>query len=129
VARLLRAPAFDRLRADRGQDRLASLLGTQIDVIEGDLDSVPELPADIDLVVHCAGEVSFDPPIDVGFASNVLGTHNLLAAVRAAGIAPHYVQVSTAYVAGGQPGYARTASLEHQVDWRVETDAARRLRA
>ena len=39
---------------------------------------VPELPTDLDVVVHCAGDVSFDPPIDEAFATNVVGTRELL---------------------------------------------------
>ena len=49
---------------------------SRIEVIEGDLPNVPELPADLDIVVHCAGDVSFDPPIDQAFTTNVVGTQN-----------------------------------------------------
>ena len=54
-----------------------ALLDSRIDVIEGDLPNVPVLPSDIDIVVHCAGDVSFDPPIDQAFTTNVLGTKAL----------------------------------------------------
>ena len=37
-----------------------------------------ELPTDLDIVVHCAGDVSFDPPIDQAFTTNVIGTKALL---------------------------------------------------
>ena len=47
-------------------------------MIEGDLPNVPELPADLDIVVHCAGDVSFDPPIDQAFTTNVIGTKALM---------------------------------------------------
>ena len=36
----------------------------------------PALPRDLDVLVHCAGEVSFDPPIDEGFQTNLLGAMN-----------------------------------------------------
>ena len=55
-----------------------ALLDSRIDVIEGDLPNVPPLPADIDIVVHCAGDVSFDPPIDQAFTTNVIGTKALM---------------------------------------------------
>ena len=45
-------------------------------VIEGDLAGMPDLPPDLDTVVHCAGEVSFDPPIDDGFATNLGGVRS-----------------------------------------------------
>ena len=31
-----------------------------------------------DYLVHCAGDVSFDPPVDEGFRTNVVGTRDLL---------------------------------------------------
>ena len=39
---------------------------------------MPQLPADLDVVVHCAGDVSFDPPIDQAFTTNVIGTKALM---------------------------------------------------
>ena len=82
-------------------------------MIEGDLPNVPQLPADLDVVVHCAGDVSFDPPIDQAFTTNVVGTKALmdrmLEAVARRGRAapvkvPHYVHISTAYTAGRRRG-------------------------
>ena len=35
--------------------------------------------------MHCAGDVSFDPPVDEGFRTNVQGARELLARVREAG--------------------------------------------
>src|SRR6185503_16815433 len=78
VAHLLTKPAFRRLRARDGDATVDALVGSRITVLEGDLPHVPELPGDIDLVVHCAGEVSFDPPIDEGFATNLHGSLALL---------------------------------------------------
>ena len=80
-------------------------------MIEGDLPNVPELPADLDIVVHCAGDVSFDPPIDQAFTTNVVGTQQLLERMlEAVGDddgtppkVPHYVHISTAYTAGPAP--------------------------
>ena len=55
-----------------------ALTAARIEVVEGDLSDVPELPKDLDIVVHCAGDVSFDPPIHEAFTTNVLGTKSLL---------------------------------------------------
>jgi HAD superfamily hydrolase (TIGR01490 family) len=129
VQHLLTKPAFQRLRARDGDEAVDALVGTTITVLEGDLPHVPELPSDLDLVVHCAGEVSFDPPIDDGFATNLHGSLALLDAVRASGSRPHYVHVSTAYVAGRREGHVGEGRLEHHVDWRAEATAAERLRA
>ena len=53
VASLLRKPIFaDAVPAAGG---ITELLDERIEVIEGDLPNVPELPADLDVLVHCAG--------------------------------------------------------------------------
>jgi alcohol-forming fatty acyl-CoA reductase len=129
VEQLLTKPAFQRLRARAGDAAVDALVGTTITVLEGDLPHVPELPGDLDLVVHCAGEVSFDPPIDEGFATNLHGSLALLDAVRAGGSRPHYIHVSTAYVAGRREGHVGEGRLDHRVDWSSEAAAAQRLRA
>jgi len=126
VAELLAKPAFDALRAD-GADPV-DLIGSRIDVLSGDVTDPPPLPADVDVVIHCAGDVSFDPPIQAAFATNVHGTRRLLERVVAdAGPgrpAPHYVHISTAYVAGRRRGPIAEGPVEHEVDWRVEAAAA-----
>lgn len=128
VANLLRGAAFSRLRARDGDAAVDGLVGDRIAVLAGDLDDIPALPDDLDVVVHCAGEVSFDPPIDEGFATNLHGTLNLLAAIDATKSTPHYVHVSTAYVAGRQQGHIREGRLAHNVDWRYEAELALQLR-
>ncbi|HET6909856.1 MAG TPA: SDR family oxidoreductase, partial [Mycobacteriales bacterium] len=128
VVQLLKKSAFSRLRERDGDAAVDGLIGGRIVVLEGDLDHVPALPGDLDLVVHCAGEVSFDPPIHEGFATNLHGTLNLLAAVRESGSTPHYLHVSTAYVAGRRQGHVTEGRLEHTVDWRAEAAAAVRVK-
>jgi HAD superfamily hydrolase (TIGR01490 family) len=128
VANLMRGAAFGRLRERDGDQAVDALIGDRIEVVSGDLDEIPPLPADIDVVVHCAGEVSFDPPIDEGFATNLHGTLNLLGAIDAAGAHPHYLHVSTAYVAGRQQGHIREGRLDHNVDWKYEATLASQLR-
>lgn len=122
VAALAGRPAFAGV-ADPAA-RLA-----EIDVIEADLAALPELPADLDVVIHCAGDVSFDPPIDEAFGTNVHGVAGLLAALDSAGSRAHYVHVSTAFVAGRHRGPVAEERLGHTVDWRGEAAAAARLRA
>lgn len=129
VRHLLTKAAFQRLRDRDGSDAVDALVGTRITVLEGDLPNVPPLPNDLDVVVHCAGEVSFDPPIDEGFATNLHGSLALLEAVRSTGATPHYLHVSTAYVAGRREGHVGEGRLDHTVDWRAEASAAQRLRA
>ncbi|MHB2023215.1 MAG: HAD-IB family hydrolase [Mycobacteriales bacterium] len=97
----------------------------RVEVLAGELAELPALPAELDVVVHCAGDVSFDPPIDEAFATNVTGLANLIANISPTA---HYVHVSTAFVSGRRRGAIAEAALEHQVDWRSEAAAAARAR-
>lgn len=111
------------------------LLDSRVQVIEGDLPNVPDLPRDTDVLIHCAGDVSFDPPIDQAFKTNVVGTKALLDKFREAMSdgdgnlvkVPHYVHVSTAYTAGRRRGAIPEAAHEHDVDYAVETEWALKL--
>uniref|UniRef100_UPI0035647EB4 SDR family oxidoreductase n=1 Tax=Nocardioides sp. TaxID=35761 RepID=UPI0035647EB4 len=124
VAKLLQKPIFaDIVEAAGGVE---ALMGGRVFVVEGDLADVPALPIDIDAVVHCAGDVSFDPPVDEGFTTNVIGVRDLLRRIDEAsadsGKDIHYVHISTAYVAGRRRGTIPEAPVEHEVD--LETELA-----
>lgn len=117
-----------------GADRMEQLLkkdifkdfedaAARVKVIEGDMSDVPELPRDLDIVVHCAGDVSFDPPIHEAFTTNVLGTKSLVERILEIGKPVHYVHISTAYTAGRRRGAIPEASVEHSIDWRSEARA------
>ncbi|MEU4193732.1 HAD-IB family hydrolase [Kribbella sp. NPDC026611] len=107
----------------------AALAAARIQVIDGDLSDVPELPKDLDVVVHCAGDVSFDPPIHEAFTTNVLGTKQLLERIEETGRLVHYVHISTAYTAGRRRGAVPEAPIDHTVDWRVEVEAGMGMKA
>ncbi|HQE32652.1 MAG TPA: SDR family oxidoreductase, partial [Propionibacteriaceae bacterium] len=77
---------FADVRAPYGS--ASELVDQRIEVIEGDLPNVPDLPGDIDVLLHCAGDVSFDPPIDQAFLTNVVGTKALLDKLLATVTAP-----------------------------------------
>jgi HAD superfamily hydrolase (TIGR01490 family) len=133
---------FSQLSADAGGPE--ALVDTRIEVIEGDLPNVPPLPADLDIVVHCAGDVSFDPPIDQAFTTNVVGTTALMQRMLAAvsdsadttestqpgGLKkiPHYVHISTAYTAGRRRGVIPEAPHVHTIDYATETAAGLAMR-
>jgi fatty acyl-CoA reductase len=122
--------AFNTLRDRVGAERIRRMLEDRVEVIEGDVaEAPPGLPDRLDVVFHCAATVSFDPPIDEGFRTNVLGSVHLYQALGEAGLRPHVVHVSTAYVAGVARGTISEDALAHSVDWRAETDAAIEARA
>ena len=122
---MLTRPTFNVLRDRLGHEGLVALVDGQVDVVEGDLAQEPlELPGDLDVVMHCAATVSFDPPIDEGFQTNLLGAVRFYEAVMATGARPHLLHVSTAYVAGNRKGVIPENTLDHRVDWRTEADLA-----
>lgn len=130
VVALLEKPIFTELRERAGGAE--ELIATRVQVIEGDLPNVPELPRDLDVLIHCAGDVSFDPPIDKAFQTNVVGTRALMTRLREAVSAPdgtlervpHYVHVSTAYTAGRRRGHILEAPHANDVDYLAEAEAA-----
>ncbi|MEO8477707.1 MAG: SDR family oxidoreductase, partial [Actinomycetota bacterium] len=114
VEYMLRKPAFNTLRDRIGNDALLQLLNERVEVIDGDFGrGVPEIPGGIDIACHSAATVSFDPPIDEGFMTNLQGAINLYQGVLAGGSTPSLVHVSTAYVAGVQKGVIPEGPLEH----------------
>jgi HAD superfamily hydrolase (TIGR01490 family) len=121
---LLRKPVFSTWRKDVGDEEVERAAKERIRVIEGGLGSVPPLPTDLDVVIHSASTVSFDPPIHASFETNVGGAVNLYENLLATGGDPRVVHVSTCYVSGLRKGVAPEARLEHEVDWRAEYTAA-----
>jgi alcohol-forming fatty acyl-CoA reductase len=117
--------AFRTLRERDGLDALKEAVADRVTVIEADVTGqIPDLPPDLDVVFHCAASVSFDPPIDQAFETNLLGATRFYQAVTRSGGKPHLVHVSTAYVAGSKKGIIPEATLSHRIDWRAEADAA-----
>lgn len=129
LRRLLSQPVFASWRERVGDEEVTAAFEQRVRVVEGGLDEVPALPTDLDVVIHCAATVSFDPPIDEAFRTNLLGLRRLYEAVGAAGSRPHVVHVSTAYSNGVRRGVVAEGPLRHRVDWRAEAEAAMGARA
>jgi alcohol-forming fatty acyl-CoA reductase len=129
VEYMLRKPAFDALRDRIGDDGLIALLDERVDVIDADFGrGVPDIPDGIDVACHSAATVSFDPPIDEGFLTNLQGAMNLYRGVIDGGSRPALVHVSTAYVAGVRKGVIPEGPLDHRVDYRLELELAMEAR-
>ena len=134
LEQLLRKPVFSswaELLGAAGSDgaaRLKEIFDARVGVLEGDLTDMPEITEPFDVVIHSASSVSFDPPIDEAFRTNVGGAQNLYEALLASGQDPHVIHVSTAYVGGISKGLRREGSLGADVDWRAEYEAALQAR-
>src|SRR5699024_6467752 len=112
-----------------GRARLKEIFDTRVGVLEGDLTDMPEITEPFDTVIHSASSVSFDPPIDEAFRTNVGGAQNLYEALLASGQDPHVIHVSTAYVGGIAKGPRREASRRPEADWGAACEAGLPARA
>jgi HAD superfamily hydrolase (TIGR01490 family) len=128
LSTLLKKPVFRSWREAVGEAEVERVVRERLNVIQGDLANPGELPGDLDVVIHGASTVSFDPPIDEAFQTNVDGATGIYGALLASGSDPHVVHVSTAYVGGMRKGVRLEAPLEHDIDWRVENAAAKSAR-
>ncbi|WBU37051.1 SDR family oxidoreductase [Homoserinibacter sp. YIM 151385] len=125
LRQLMRKPVFKAWRERLGTEAADAAVAARVNVLEGSMTSIPPLPADLDVVIHSASTVSFDPPIHEAFDTNVNGAVSLYSALREAGGDPSVVHVSTCYVGGLRRGVVPEAKLEHEVDWRREWESAR----
>ena len=136
-----RNAAFDRLREELGAKGFADCTAGRVSVLECDiaadgLSAAPETLADIaacDILIHSAASVAFDNPLDRAVETNLAGPLRLLDTLHAHNASPHFVAISTAYVAGTRKGDAEehllsTTPFSVAVDWEAEIDSARRVR-
>lgn len=124
LKQLLRKPVFKTWRDSVGKERAEEIFAERTSVLEGDLTGLASITEPFDVVVHSASTVSFDPPIDEAFKTNVGGAVGLYESLRATGQNPHVVHVSTCYVGGIAKGLRPEAPVDHSVDWNVEFEAA-----
>ncbi|KRV50508.1 haloacid dehalogenase [Wenjunlia vitaminophila] len=117
--RLLRKDVFRTWREKLGADEAIAQALERVNVLEGDLGTA-EIPGDVDVAIHCASTVSFDPPIDEAFSTNVSGAVSLYEKLAQQERPPHVVHISTAYVSSGGRGLIHEGRLTHDVDWRTE---------
>lgn len=83
----------------RNPNELKGLQGLSVRVLAGDLDSIPELPRDLDFVFHLAALTKAPKP-DAYYSVNHLGTASVLRTVASQGLRPLVVYVSS-LAAGG----------------------------
>lgn len=126
---LLRKPVFAGWVDRIGKEAALEVFARRVGVLEGDLTDLPPLTERVDVVIHSASSVSFDPPIDEAFRTNVGGARNLYQALLDSGQDPHVIHVSTAYVGGISKGLRQEGRLVHDVDWAAEFAASQDARA
>ena len=103
--------AFSTLHEKHGED-FSRFVSERVEVVPGDV-SQPGLGVEaklseriqrgLDLVVHCAGQVDFNPELDEGLETNLEGTIHA-AEFASGGTDVGFVQVSTCFVAGNREG-------------------------
>lgn len=125
---LLRKPVFKAWIEQVGEDEAKRQMSERVSVVGGSLESVESLPGDLDVVIHSASTVSFDPPIDEAFDTNVGGAIGLYGALLKSGSDPHVVHISTCYVGGIRKGIQPESALTHNVDVLAEYEAAKSAR-
>ncbi len=141
--------AFDRLRAELkdpvlnpGGETFEAMVARRVLAVAGDVstDGLGLSPEDrdivtsCDIVIHSAAAVAFDSPLDSAVEINLLGPTRIAETLNAAGVTPHFVSVSTCYVAGNRRGNAPEELVSDGpwdlgLSWRKEVAAARRLRS
>jgi len=138
---ILKNDAFDRLRADLGPEAFDEMAARRVTAIAGDVgtdglgldDNDREELGRCDIVIHSAATVSFDAPFDSAVEVNLLGPVRIAETLQDLGVTPHFVGVSTCYVAGSRKGDAAEVFVHDtpfavNVDWHVEVETARRRR-
>jgi HAD superfamily hydrolase (TIGR01490 family) len=139
---IFRNDAFGRMLEDRGKDAFWEEIENRVTVIAGDVgtdglgldDDGRAAISSCDIVIHSAATVSFDAPLDGAVEVNLLGPTRIAETLQDLGVSPHFVAVSTCYVAGNRRGSAPEQLLSDSpfhidVDWKAEVKAARRTRA
>src|SRR6476469_9662591 len=108
---IITAPPFDPLR-ERYGSALEGFVRDKIIVRGGDIgetnvgyseEEAQAIADDIDIVINSAGNVTFNPTLESGLRTNVVGTQNVIAFARRMK-RPTLVHVSTCFVAGNRSG-------------------------
>jgi dihydroflavonol-4-reductase len=115
LARLLLERGYEVRALVRGESRLDNLQGLGVEPVVGDLcdPALADLMQDCQVVFHVAAHYSlWQADRDTLYRSNVLGTRNILAAARAAGVERTIYTSSVAAI--GVPGDSRIADETYQ---------------
>src|SRR5437867_1130917 len=108
---IISAPPFDPLRARYGS-ALNGFIRDKVAVVGGDIAEVnlgfsdeeaQRIADDLDVIINPAGNVTFNPTLESGLRTNVVGTQNVIALTRRMK-RPCLIHISTCFVAGNRSG-------------------------
>jgi long-chain acyl-CoA synthetase len=108
---VITAPPFNPLRELYGS-ALDGFIRDKVAIVGGDIaeanlgfsaDEAQAIANDIDVVINSAGNVTFNPTLESGLRTNVVGTQNVIAFTKRMK-RPCLVHISTCFVAGNRSG-------------------------
>ncbi|HEY3024534.1 MAG TPA: AMP-binding protein [Pyrinomonadaceae bacterium] len=108
---VITAPPFNPLR-ERYGSALDGFLRDKVAILGGDIgdenlgytdQEAQRVADDVDLVINTAGNVTFNPTLESGLRTNVVGTQNVIAFAKRMK-RPALIHVSTCFVAGNRSG-------------------------
>src|SRR5258708_38297433 len=108
---VITAPPFDPLR-ERYGTAMDGFIRDKVVVVGGDIaednlgfsdEEAQRIADDLDIIINSAGNVTFNPTLESGLRTNVVGTQNVLAFTKRMK-RPCLVHISTCFVAGNRSG-------------------------
>jgi long-chain acyl-CoA synthetase len=108
---IISAPPFDPLR-ERYGSAMEGFIRDKVAVVGGDIAEVnlgftdeeaQRIADDLDVIINSAGNVTFNPTLESGLRTNVVGTQNVIAFTKRMK-RPCLVHISTCFVAGNRSG-------------------------
>jgi long-chain acyl-CoA synthetase len=108
---VITAPPFNPLR-ERYGSALEGFLKDKVSILGGDIgddnlgytdEEAQRVADDVDVIINTAGNVTFNPTLESGLRTNVVGTQNVIAFAKRMK-RPALIHVSTCFVAGNRSG-------------------------
>jgi long-chain acyl-CoA synthetase len=108
---VISAPPFDPLR-ERYGEALEGFIRDKVAIVGGDIaeknlgfseEEAGALADDLDVVINSAGNVTFNPTLESGLRTNVVGTQNVIGFTKRMS-RPCLIHISTCFVAGNRSG-------------------------
>jgi long-chain acyl-CoA synthetase len=108
---VISAPPFDPLR-ERYGDALEGFIRDKVAIVGGDIaepnlgfseEEAQRIADDLDVIINSAGNVTFNPTLESGLRTNVVGTRNVIAFTKRMK-RPCLIHISTCFVAGNRSG-------------------------